>query len=132
VQGRHPGGHVPSVGQSQADRFPAARAADDDGDLPEATDGGPTREDEIGPDDVALVLFTSGTTGTSKAVLHTANTLHASTCGTLGALVREDPGPDPRVMTPSVATHARPGSIPHRRALGRRIMMRRFGDAMMR
>ncbi|WP_433788128.1 class I adenylate-forming enzyme family protein [Actinomycetospora sp. CA-101289] len=89
----------------------AVLAADDAGDalldlddLPAGT--APPREHEIGPDDVALVLFTSGTTGTSKAVLHTANTLYASTRGTLGALVLEDPGPDPRVMTPSVATHA--------------------------
>ena len=77
---------------------------DDLDDLPAGP--APPREHEIGPDDVALVLFTSGTTGTAKAVLHTANTLHASTRGTLGALVLEDPGPDPRVMTPSVATHA--------------------------
>jgi cyclohexanecarboxylate-CoA ligase len=90
----------------------AVLAADDDGgglldldDLPDAS-GAPPRDHEIGPYDVALVLFTSGTTGTAKAVLHTANTLRASTRGTLGALVLEDPGPDPRVMTPSVATHA--------------------------
>jgi acyl-coenzyme A synthetase/AMP-(fatty) acid ligase len=61
-------------------------------DLPDAADA-PTGDAEIGPDDAALVPFTSGTTGTSKAVLHTANTLHASTCGALGALVCEDPAP---------------------------------------
>ncbi|MBW0102736.1 AMP-binding protein [Pseudonocardia sp. KRD291] len=60
--------------------------------------------DEIGSDDVALVLFTSGTTGTSKAVLHTPNTLHASVRGQMGSLLSGDDAP--RVLTPSVATHA--------------------------
>ena len=32
----------------------------------------------LGPDDPFLVLFTSGTTGTTKAVLHSQNTLYAS------------------------------------------------------
>ncbi|MDD7918402.1 class I adenylate-forming enzyme family protein [Actinomycetospora callitridis] len=102
----------PAQVEQRATAVGAVLAVDDDGtglidldDLPDAADA-PTGDAEIGPDDVALVLFTSGTTGTSKAVLHTANTLHASTCGALGALVCEDPGPDPRVMTPSVATHA--------------------------
>ncbi|GAA4858545.1 class I adenylate-forming enzyme family protein [Actinomycetospora straminea] len=107
-----------SLGPAQVEQRIAATGAvlvaDDDGagvldldDLPDHPAGDPPPPDrEIGPDDVALVLFTSGTTGTAKAVLHTANTLHASTRGTLGALVCEDPGPDPRVMTPSVATHA--------------------------
>jgi cyclohexanecarboxylate-CoA ligase len=35
----------------------------------------------LGPDDPFLLLFTSGTTGTTKAVLHSQNTLHASIRG---------------------------------------------------
>ena len=105
----------PAQVEQRTEATGAVLATDDDGaglidldDLPGpvTTEPAAPLEGEIGPDDVALVLFTSGTTGTSKAVLHTANTLHASTCGALGALVCEDPGPDPRVMTPSVATHA--------------------------
>ncbi|MEJ2859560.1 class I adenylate-forming enzyme family protein [Actinomycetospora flava] len=101
-----------SLGPAQVEQRLAATGAvlvaDDDGggllDLDDLPDGPSVGTgDEIGPDDVALVLFTSGTTGTSKAVLHTANTLVASTRGTLGALVGDEPA---RVMTPSVATHA--------------------------
>src|SRR6195952_4672262 len=60
-------------------------------------------DDEIGADDVALVLFTSGTTGRSKAVMHTPNTLHASLASMVGELV-DDVGTT-RVLTTSVVTH---------------------------
>ncbi|MEJ2887110.1 class I adenylate-forming enzyme family protein [Actinomycetospora aeridis] len=59
---------------------------------------------EAGPDDLAVVLFTSGTTGRSKAVLHTANTLWAATRGMLGGVLAGATA-RPRVLTPSVATH---------------------------
>lgn len=36
---------------------------------------------ELGPDDPYLTLFTSGTTGEPKAVMHSANTLHAAVRG---------------------------------------------------
>jgi cyclohexanecarboxylate-CoA ligase len=71
------------------------------GSLADASSG-----DEVGADDVALVLFTSGTTGRSKAVLHTANTLYASLVSFLGELVDDDEdGGTPRVLTTSVVTH---------------------------
>ncbi|MFG1873598.1 AMP-binding protein [Sphaerisporangium sp. NPDC049003] len=54
-------------------------------------------------DEVSLVLFTSGTTGEVKGVLHTPNTQYASTRARRGALrdVR-----DPRVGTPADLTHS--------------------------
>ena len=64
---------------------------------------GEASDDEIGADDVALVLFTSGTTGRSKAVLHTPNTLYASLTSLIGELV-DDVGTT-RVLTTSVVTH---------------------------
>ncbi|MDF1603742.1 AMP-binding protein [Nocardioides sp. YIM 152315] len=65
----------------------------------------PARDDpapEPGPDDVALVLYTSGTTADPKGVLHTHRTLLAEL-----AAMREhcELGPDDRVFMPSPLTH---------------------------
>jgi cyclohexanecarboxylate-CoA ligase len=66
---------------------------------PRRTSGGvPTGSDEI-----SLVLFTSGTTGEAKGVLHTPNTQYASARPRRGAL-RDVP--DPRVSTPANLTHS--------------------------
>lgn len=55
----------------------------------------------VDPDRVSLVLFTSGTSGEPKAVLHTLNTSYA-----WYALAAADGiGPDSRVYSPNAATH---------------------------
>jgi cyclohexanecarboxylate-CoA ligase len=57
----------------------------------------------LDPDQVAMVLFTSGTTGRAQAVLHTANTLNAGVQGSLRAWPLE---PGKRVVAvPSPMTH---------------------------
>ncbi|MCW2876574.1 MAG: putative + SALICYL-S-ArCP [Sphaerisporangium sp.] len=65
---------------------------------------GRTSDDRVpgGCDDVSLVLFTSGTTGEVKGVLHTPNTLYASARPRRNAL-RDVP--DPRIGTPANLTH---------------------------
>jgi cyclohexanecarboxylate-CoA ligase len=45
---------------------------------------------ETGPDDPYLVLFTSGTTGEPKGVLHSPNTLHAAIHGEAGVYGLDD------------------------------------------
>ncbi|WEH43458.1 AMP-binding protein [Streptomyces sp. NBC_01218] len=46
---------------------------------------------ELGPDDPFVVLFTSGTTGDSKGVLHSQNTIHSAVRGYVDTfLLRED------------------------------------------
>ncbi len=63
----------------------------------------------IDADQVAMVLFTSGTTGCGQAVLHTANTLYA---GVRGSLLAWPPETGRRVLgVPSPITHI--GGILH-------------------
>ncbi|NEA62864.1 AMP-binding protein [Streptomyces sp. SID12488] len=56
----------------------------------------------VDPDRVSLVLFTSGTSGEPKAVLHTLNTSYAWYSGVAAA---DGIGPDSRVYSPNAATH---------------------------
>ncbi|GGY13113.1 AMP-binding protein [Streptomyces djakartensis] len=56
----------------------------------------------VGPDRVSLVLFTSGTSGEPKAVLHTMNTCYAWYAPVATA---DGIGPDSRVYSPNAATH---------------------------
>ncbi|MDX3243195.1 AMP-binding protein [Streptomyces sp. ME18-1-4] len=85
------------------------RTADgDDGDLDfreyfEQTEHGNLPDPSVvDPDRVSLVLFTSGTSGEPKAVLHTLNTSYAW-YAPLAAI--DDIGPDSRVYSPNAATH---------------------------
>jgi cyclohexanecarboxylate-CoA ligase len=56
----------------------------------------------VDPDRVVLALFTSGTSGEPKGVLHTFNTLHAG----VGQVVGEEPiGPDDVIFLPHALTH---------------------------
>jgi cyclohexanecarboxylate-CoA ligase len=68
------------------------------------------RED---PDRVAMVLFTSGTSGEPKGALHTENTLYAGTSGLVEAL---HVGPDDVRFTPHAVMHIL-GQISARAAL---------------
>ncbi|MEU6404957.1 AMP-binding protein [Streptomyces sp. NPDC046985] len=54
------------------------------------------------PDRVAVVLFTSGTSGEPKGVLHTFNTLYA---GASAVAHEEELGPDDRFFTTQALTH---------------------------
>lgn len=54
------------------------------------------------PDAVALVLFTSGTTGEPKATIHTANTLH----GQVSLKLPDQEGTKPRRYSPQSLMHA--------------------------
>ncbi|MEU9190344.1 AMP-binding protein [Streptomyces sp. NPDC048484] len=56
----------------------------------------------VDPDRVSLVLFTSGTSGEPKAVLHTLNTSYAWYAPLATA---DGIGPDSRVYSPNAATH---------------------------
>ncbi|WP_344395433.1 AMP-binding protein [Streptomyces vastus] len=56
----------------------------------------------VDPDRVSLVLFTSGTSGEPKAVLHTMNTCYAWYAPVAAA---DGIGPDSRVYSPNAATH---------------------------
>jgi cyclohexanecarboxylate-CoA ligase len=56
----------------------------------------------VDPDRVSLVLFTSGTSGEPKAVLHTLNTSYAWYAPVAAA---DGIGPDSRVYSPNAATH---------------------------
>ncbi|WP_060882175.1 AMP-binding protein [Streptomyces scabiei] len=56
----------------------------------------------VDPDRVSLVLFTSGTSGEPKAVLHTLNTLYAWYAPVAAA---DGIGPHSRVYSPNAATH---------------------------
>ncbi|MFV9474704.1 AMP-binding protein [Advenella sp. RU8] len=50
----------------------------------------PLVADPVGPDDILILLFTSGTTGEPKAVMHTSNTLLAALDGFVEALELND------------------------------------------
>lgn len=63
----------------------------------------PAQDDPMDPDRVALVLFTSGTTGEPKAALHTLN-IHYSTCRPY--VVSEGYGPRDAYFTPHSLTHS--------------------------
>ncbi|MEV6982995.1 AMP-binding protein [Sphaerisporangium sp. NPDC051017] len=88
-----------------ADALPGTVPFDDllGGDPVDGAALGARRAGGRNPDEVSVVLFTSGTTGEVKGVLHTPNTQYAS------ARPRQ-PGfrdvPDPRVATPANLTHS--------------------------
>ncbi|MFL6137272.1 MAG: AMP-binding protein [Frankiaceae bacterium] len=67
---------------SFAERFMADRDGGDDDDRPGAELTGPG----LGPDEPFLLLFTSGTTGTTKMPVHSQSTLHAEIRGYAEAL----------------------------------------------
>lgn len=69
----------------------------------ERTNPMPLREHKADPDRVALVLFTSGTTGEPKAALHTLNTQYAHANG---VVLAEGYGPSDRFFTPHALTHS--------------------------
>ena len=62
---------------SFADHFPVAPPADTAAANTAAGPGTGSSESELGPDEPFLILFTSGTTGEAKAVMHSQNTLYA-------------------------------------------------------
>jgi len=88
VFGFHPAGEAQALAEDSGlpeqivllgdDRPPGTRSFDEvflaDREFGEGTLAGRA----LGPDDPFLLLFTSGTTGTTKAVVHSQNTLHAS------------------------------------------------------
>ncbi|MEO3752401.1 AMP-binding protein [Streptomyces sp. B6B3] len=59
-------------------------------------------EAALGPDDPALLLYTSGTTGRRKGVVHTQNTLHAAVLAVTRPHLL---GADDVISIPSFATH---------------------------
>ncbi len=59
-------------------------------------------DEEMPPNDLALVQFTSGTTGRPKAAMHTENTLLASQVGQIDLLGLDD---SERIFTPSPIGH---------------------------
>ena len=71
--------------------FPALLARTDDADLP-----------ALDPDDVRMLMYTSGTTGRPKGVLHTHNSLHAL-IRQIGQHWRVAPGD--RFLVPSPVSH---------------------------
>ncbi|MCF6522653.1 AMP-binding protein [Streptomyces sp. JJ36] len=58
--------------------------------------------DRLGPDEPSLLLYTSGTTGRMKGVVHSQNTLHAAV---LAVSRPHRLGPDDVVSIPNFATH---------------------------
>jgi len=80
VADSHGGGDRPAGMLSFADHFPAAApgGSGEPGTDGAATGSGPDLSDrELGPDEPFLILFTSGTTGEAKGVMHSQNTLYA-------------------------------------------------------
>ncbi len=58
--------------------------------------------DALGPDDPALLLYTSGTTGRMKGVVHSQNTMYACVRASADSL---ELGPDDTVALPGYLTH---------------------------
>jgi long-chain acyl-CoA synthetase len=85
------------IDRADADGLAALRAEDVATELP-----------QIAPTDIASLLFTSGTTGTPKAVPLTHANLAANTCALAAADVI---GPDERVLLPLPLHHTYPFTI---------------------